>query len=198
MPILPPDQLRTIGALSTVGLSFVIAILLPGAGCRDPQRLPGHAALSVIADPDPLLRRLQTGALVWCAGLVAAALALFPDRPAIAGGIAGGGLLTAVSFYAISSSIDALLAVMGPAAAAPGSGGDGAGPAPPETRRNAGAALLKLAGRYALLGLLAYVMIARLRLHPVGLIVGASSLVAAAGFEAVRGLARPAPRPRDR
>jgi hypothetical protein len=28
MPILPPDQLRTIGAISTVGLSFVIAIVL--------------------------------------------------------------------------------------------------------------------------------------------------------------------------
>jgi hypothetical protein len=42
------------------------------------------------------------------------------------------------------------------------------------------------------LGLLAYVMIARLRLHPVGLIVGASSLVASASFEAVRALSRPA------
>ena len=36
---------------------------------------------------------------------------------------------------------------------------------------------MKLAGRYALLAVLAYVMIARLRLHPIGLVVGASSLV---------------------
>lgn len=28
MPILPPDQLRAIGALSTVGLSFVLAIVM--------------------------------------------------------------------------------------------------------------------------------------------------------------------------
>lgn len=28
MPILPPDQVRMIGALSTVGLSFVLAIVL--------------------------------------------------------------------------------------------------------------------------------------------------------------------------
>ncbi len=28
MPLIPPDQLRTIGALSTVGLSFVLAIVL--------------------------------------------------------------------------------------------------------------------------------------------------------------------------
>jgi F0F1-type ATP synthase assembly protein I len=31
MPLIPPEQLRTIGALSTVGLSFVLAIVL-GAG----------------------------------------------------------------------------------------------------------------------------------------------------------------------
>jgi hypothetical protein len=41
-------------------------------------------------------------------------------------------------------------------------------------------------GRYALLALLAYVMIARLRLHPLGLLAGASSVVAAAGVEALR------------
>jgi len=40
--------------------------------------------------------------------------------------------------------------------------------------------------RYALLGLLAYVMIARLRLNPVGLLLGASSMVAAAAIEAMR------------
>ena len=28
MPFLPPDQVRTIGALSTVGLSFVLALVI--------------------------------------------------------------------------------------------------------------------------------------------------------------------------
>lgn len=28
MPLLPPDQVKTIGALSTVGLAFVLAIVL--------------------------------------------------------------------------------------------------------------------------------------------------------------------------
>ena len=28
MPIIPPDQLRTLGALSSVGLAFVIALVL--------------------------------------------------------------------------------------------------------------------------------------------------------------------------
>ena len=46
--------------------------------------------------------------------------------------------------------------------------------------------LVKLALRYALLALLAYVMIARLRLHPLGLMAGASSVVAAVSIEAVR------------
>ena len=46
--------------------------------------------------------------------------------------------------------------------------------------------VLQLAGRYALLALIAYVMIARLRLHPLGLLAGASSVVAAVTVEAVR------------
>jgi hypothetical protein len=49
-----------------------------------------------------------------------------------------------------------------------------------------GRVLAKLIGRYALLALLAYVMIARLRLHPLGLVAGASSVVAAAALEAGR------------
>jgi hypothetical protein len=49
------------------------------------------------------------------------------------------------------------------------------------------AALLVLA-RYALLGFAAYVMIARLRLHPLGLLVGASSIVAAVTVETVLAL----------
>ena len=56
----------------------------------------------------------------------------------------------------------------------------------------AGAGLgVKLAGRYGLLALGAYVMIVRLRLHAIGVLIGASSLVAAASFEAVRTLRRP-------
>ena len=44
----------------------------------------------------------------------------------------------------------------------------------------------KVAGRYALLAFLAYVMIARLRLPPLGLLAGASSIVAAVSLEALR------------
>jgi hypothetical protein len=57
----------------------------------------------------------------------------------------------------------------------------------------AAGAVAKLVLRYALLGFLAYVMIARLRLHPMGLLVGASSVTAAAFVEAVRHLAKNRP-----
>jgi hypothetical protein len=120
-----------------------------------------------------LIRRLQLGALAWTAAAIVATLIGWPSRTDVMLGIAGGGLLSFVSFYAIRSSVDALVR---PA----GAGG------------RAGAAV-KLAGRYGLLALLAYVMIARLRLHPLGLMVGATALVASATAEAVRGLGRRGP-----
>ena len=76
--------------------------------------------------------------------------------------VAGGGLLIGISFVAIASGVDAL------------------GP-----DRHPGLILLKVTGRYALLGFLAYVMIARLRLPPLGLILGASSLAVAALVELI-------------
>jgi hypothetical protein len=77
--------------------------------------------------------------------------------------VIGGGLLIATSFLSIRGGVDAV--------ARP---------------RRAVRAILKVAGRYALLAFLAYVMIARLRLPPLGLISGASSLAAAAAIEAIR------------
>ena len=118
-----------------------------------------------------LIRRLQIGALIWTAVAIAATAIGWPSRTDVMLGIAGGGLVSFASFYAIRASVDALVRPSG-------AGG------------RAGAAF-KLAGRYGLLALLAYVMIARLRLHPLGLIVGATALVASATAEAVRGLRRP-------
>ena len=76
--------------------------------------------------------------------------------------VVGGGLLIGISFLAIASGVDTLAADRRPAFV-----------------------LLKVTGRYALLGFLAYVMIARLRLPPVGLILGASSFAVAAAVETV-------------
>jgi hypothetical protein len=97
-----------------------------------------------------------------------AALAL-TRAPAAPLGVLGGGLLIAVAYWAIKGGVSALA-------------GRGAAAAPPRLAWT----LAKLAGRYALLGFLAYVMIARLRLHPLGLLAGVSSFVAAVAVEAVR------------
>ena len=158
-----------------------------------------------MADADPLIRRLERDAMIFCGLATAAALAVRPDAPRIAAGVAGGGLLALASLMAIRSTVDALLARIQPAlslpdralpaAAAAADTATGPHPehaAPPAAvPGRAGAGLgLKVAGRYLVLGLAAYVMIARLRLHAVGVLIGASSLVAAASFEAVRTLRR--------
>jgi hypothetical protein len=137
-------------------------------------------------DVDPVIRRIERTALVSCAAATAAAFAHRPDLPSLAAGILGGGILVFVSLFAIRGSIDAVLRAAGLPAApgAPDTANAGAQP-----RAGAGTAV-KVAGRFGLLALAAYVMIARLRLHPVGLLIGASSLVAGATLEAARGLRR--------
>jgi hypothetical protein len=109
-----------------------------------------------------LLDRLQRNALVSCAVMAAAATAIARDwRTGLA--VVGGGALIAISFLSIRGGVEDI-----------------------SVRGRAGRAILKVAGRYALLAFLAYVMIARLRLSPLGLIAGASSVAAAACVEAVR------------
>src|SRR5262245_16862138 len=77
--------------------------------------------------------------------------------------VAGGGLLIGISFFAMAGLVNAL-------------GAD---------QRHPASILLKATGRYALLAFLAYVMIARLRLPPLGLIAGASSFAVAAFVELI-------------
>lgn len=72
--------------------------------------------------------------------------------------------------------------------AGPGEEGGKAGASRPRT---AAGALARLSGRYALLAFLAYVMISRFRLHPIGLLIGVSSLPFAASVEAVRAVRGP-------
>jgi hypothetical protein len=121
-------------------------------------------------DADAQLRRLERTAIGVCLALAAAALIVARGRPGPALGVLGGGFLVGVSYWTIGSSVSALARSVGAPAARP----------------RIGFAVAKVVGRYALLTLLAYVMIARLRLHPVGLLAGASSVVAAASIEAIR------------
>jgi hypothetical protein len=112
---------------------------------------------------DAFLRRLERTAIVVCLAMAAIALAIAGGRPGPAVAVLAGGLLIGVSYWTIGLGVHGLLAGGNPS-------------------RMLGRVVL----RYALLALLAYVMIARLRLHPLGLLAGASSVAAAATLEAGR------------
>ena len=128
-------------------------------------------------EADPWLRRIERTSIVACLVMAAVALVLARGRPGPALGVLGGGLLIAVSYRTIASGVSGLVDRIAPQTA-----DSGAQRGVPRLAWT----VTKLAGRYALLAVLAYVMIARLRLHPVGLLVGASSVVAAASVEALR------------
>jgi hypothetical protein len=129
---------------------------------------------------DDTLRRVERNAFFICAAMTAAACFLRP-RPAVALGVLGGGLLVGVSYWTLKSSVTALVDVLAGVGRGPAATADSDRP-----RANMRREIVKLTLRYALLGLLAYVMIARLRLHPWGLLAGASSVVAGVSLEAVR------------
>ena len=93
--------------------------------------------------------------------------------------VASGAALVGFSYWTLKRGVTSLVAML---AEAPD--------AERKPRGNRGRELWKLVLRYALLALLAYVMIARLRLHPWGLLAGASSVVAGVSLEAVRLLIR--------
>jgi ATP synthase I chain len=113
--------------------------------------------------PEDLLTRVHRVAIAVCAAMAAVGFLVYPGGWRGGAAVLGGGLVSEISFLSIRGAIDDMAA-----------------------RRRAGRAVLRIAGRYALLGFLAYVMIARLRLPPLGLIAGASSVVAAATAEAIR------------
>jgi len=108
-----------------------------------------------------VIERLRRNAVIAC--VVMSLVASFVASSAWWGiAVAGGGLLIGISFFVITSSVSGL-----------------------STNRRPAWILLKVTGRYALLGFLAYVMIARLRLPPLGLILGASSFAVAALVELI-------------
>ena len=124
-------------------------------------------------ETDPLLRRVELTAMLICGLAAVAALALAGGAPGPALAVIAGGLLALTSYWSIKAGLWNMLT--------PNAAPEGA-----PFRAPRGRIVLQLAGRYALLGLLGYVMIARLRLHPVALLVGASSFVGAVAVEAVR------------
>jgi hypothetical protein len=123
-------------------------------------------------ETDAMLRRFERNQIV--ASLAMAALAALVGRFDVALGVIGGGLLMAMSYRAIRGGVDVIVP---------------AGAEPPSGRRLAKRHVLLVArfiGRYALLALAAYGMLVCLRIHPVGLLVGAASPVVAVAVEALR------------
>jgi hypothetical protein len=127
----------------------------------------------VAAERDPLLRRLERDSLLVCAAMTVGAWVIRPSQPRLAAGVVAGGLLAAVSYRGIKAGIDVLV-------------GRAAHAGPTGRRPGIVWPLVKFFTRYAILGLAAYVVLVRLRVHPIGVVLGASSLVAAAALEAIR------------
>ena len=99
------------------------------------------------------------------------ALAVRPDRPQIALGVLGGGVLVGLALWSISGMVTQLLVV----------GENGKNP-----RISRAFVLVKFFTRHAILALAAYGMMTRLELHPIGLLIGVSAPAAAAALEAAR------------
>jgi hypothetical protein len=116
-----------------------------------------------VTERDSFLRLLERDAVLACAAMAGLALAVPGGGPWMAVAVAGGGLLAASSYRTIKVGVD-------------GAAGGG----------SRTAALVKYFTRYAILAVAAYVMLVRLRLHPVGVLAGASSLVVAAAVAAAR------------
>ena len=126
---------------------------------------------------DVMLRRIERTAILFCVAAALAAFAVAHSAPRHGLAVLAGGVLIGTSYWSIKSGIDNLMAATTPRAE---------GAKRPRRARLA----LQLAGRYALLGFMAYVMIVRLRLPPFGLLVGATSIVVAVAVEAVRFLVK--------
>jgi hypothetical protein len=135
-----------------------------------------------MTERDPVLRRVERDAVVACAVMSAAAWAMTGRRLDTALGVIGGGLIVAVSYRGIKGGIDALVGAMSGETSSSGN-----------RRAQAAIGLVKFFTRYAILAVAAYVIMARLRLPPVAVFAGASSLVVAIAIEAARALRHKSP-----
>ena len=122
-------------------------------------------------DESDFTRRIFRDSAIVCGALAMVALAVWPRSWAAAGGVLAGGGLIGLSAWAIQGAVDGLL---------------GAG----EGRKPGSWVLVKFFTRHAILAAAAYGIMVRLHLDPVGMLVGVSSLVLAAGVEVIRRLQR--------
>lgn len=104
--------------------------------------------------------------------LAAGALAYRPQMPRLALGIVAGGGLMGLAYRAIRGAVEGV-------AERASSGEKG--------RKTRWFALVKFFTRHAILALAAYVMVARLGLHPVGMLLGVTAPIVALALVALAG-----------
>jgi len=139
-----------------------------------------------LGDPDPSLRAFERDAVVACSLMAIGAVAVQGGRLDGAAGVLAGGLLMALSYRAIKGGVDLLARTVGGRGQAADEGGAGSTGARPGRRTRAVVTVLKFLSRYALLAVGAYVMLACFRLHPAGLLAGATAPFVAAALQLVR------------
>ncbi len=117
------------------------------------------------------LKRLERDTAIVVIATTVLAFLVTPETPRLALGVVGGGVLIGLAYWAIRGVADALAQ----------------GAMQHEFRRNSRLwALVKFFTRHVILALVAYGMMARLELHPVGLLMGVAAPVVAFALEAVR------------
>ena len=119
-----------------------------------------------------MIERLARTTAVVCV-LIAIVFAIWTRNLSGPLGVLGGGLLIAVSFWAIRGTVDTLIALR--------STGE-------TSRKSSGFSLVKFFTRHAIVALAAYGMMVRLHVDPVGLLLGVSSLGVATAVEVLRDL----------
>ena len=123
-----------------------------------------------VSDADAALHRVERDGLIACGVMAIASWAIARGNPTAPLGVLGGGALVWISYRGIKGGIDAVTGIGGGA------------------RIRTAIGLVKFFTRYAILAVAAYVIMARLRLPPLAVFAGASSLVVAVAVEAVRGI----------
>ena len=103
--------------------------------------------------------------------MIAIVFAIWKRTLAAPLGVLGGGLLIAISFWAIRGLVDGLIALRS---------------ASETGRKSARFTLVKFFTRHVIVALAAYGMMVRLRVDPVGLLAGVSSLGVATAVEVLR------------
>ena len=125
-----------------------------------------------------MIGRLARNMAMVC-GVLALGAAAWSRDWRVVGGVLAGGVLAGLALWALGGVVNAL--TVGDDR---GGGGERKnGQIPPVSR---GFALVKFFTRHVILAFVAYVMMVRLHLDPIGMVVGVTSVVVAATLEAAR------------